>query len=41
VTQLLISLFAGWLIVPIIVIGIWNLVEIITVTQDSNGVQFV
>ena len=38
--QLLLSLFLFWLIVPIIVVGIWVLIEMIVVTKDGNGVPF-
>lgn len=37
VAQLLISIFTGWLIVPLIGIFIWVIVEICTVTHDSQG----
>lgn len=41
VAQLLITLLLGWLIVPLLAIGIWVLVEICTVTQDSQGNPFI
>lgn len=40
IAQLLICLLAGWLVVPIFALWIWNLVEIITVTADAQGVPF-
>lgn len=40
VAQLLIMIFTGWLIIPWIVVAIWALVEICTVTQDAQGNQF-
>jgi TM2 domain-containing membrane protein YozV len=40
VAQLLITLLIGWLFVPLIFVGIWILIEIITVTADSDGVKF-
>lgn len=39
--QLLIIIFTGWLLVPIIAVGIWVLVEVCTVNRDSKGVQFI
>ena len=40
VTQLLLVLLLGWLIIPVFVVWIWSLVEICTVSQDVNGVPF-
>ena len=40
VIQLLISLFTGWLIFPLIAVWIWVIIEIIAVTKDANGVEF-
>lgn len=40
IAQLLISLLIGWLIIPLIVVSIWVLIEICTVTQDAQGNQF-
>jgi TM2 domain-containing membrane protein YozV len=40
VAQLLITLLIGWLIVPLIAVWVWALVEICTVKQDAQGVQF-
>lgn len=40
VAQLLITLLAGWLILPLIAVWIWVLVEICTVTKDAQGNQF-
>lgn len=40
VAQLLVTLLTGWLGVPILAIWIWNIVEIITVERDANGVPF-
>lgn len=40
IAQLLISLFIGWLIIPLIAVGIWVLIEICTVTADAQGVRF-
>jgi len=37
VIQLLVCLFTGWLVVPLIFIWIWVLVEIVTVTHDAEG----
>ena len=38
--QLLLSLFLFWLIIPIIIVFIWVIVDIITVTKDANGTPF-
>jgi TM2 domain-containing membrane protein YozV len=40
VAQLLITIFIGWLLLPLLAVWIWNLVEIVVVTQDSKGVPF-
>jgi TM2 domain-containing membrane protein YozV len=40
VAQLLITLLTGWLIVPIFIVGLWVLIEVITVTSDARGVPF-
>lgn len=40
VAQLLITLFVGWLIVPILVVWVWVLVEVCTVTRDGRGIRF-
>lgn len=40
IAQLLITLFIGWLIIPLIAVGIWVLIEICTVTADAQGVRF-
>ena len=37
VIQLLITLFTGWLILPLLVVVIWNILEICTVTKDASG----
>lgn len=41
VAQLLITLLAGWLIVPLLIVGIWVLVEIIAVDTDVTGVKMI
>lgn len=38
--QLLITLLLGWLVIPWIAVEIWALIEIITVKEDKNGVEF-
>lgn len=38
--QLLITLFLFWLVIPLIVVGIWVLVEMICVTKDAEGRPF-
>ena len=40
VAQLLITLFLGWLVVPVIIVGIWVLIELFVVTADGKGVSF-
>lgn len=40
VTQLLLNLLLFWLIVPVIVVGLWVLIEMIVVTKDGNGIPF-
>jgi TM2 domain-containing membrane protein YozV len=40
VTQLLITLLTGWLIVPLIAVWIWVIVEVCTIKADSRGVAF-
>jgi len=37
ISQLLISLLLGWLIIPLIAVWIWVLIELCTVTQDAQG----
>ena len=37
VSQLLITIFTFWLIVPIIIVGIWVLIEVCVVTEDASG----
>jgi TM2 domain-containing membrane protein YozV len=40
VAQLLITLFLFWLIFPLIIVGIWALIEVIVVTRDASGTPF-
>jgi TM2 domain-containing membrane protein YozV len=40
ISQLLVVLLTGWLLLPLLVVGIWVLVEICTVDRDSEGVLF-
>ena len=40
VTQLLITLLIGWLIFPVLVITIWNIVEVCTITKDAKDIAF-
>ena len=35
--QLIITLTLGWVVVGLVITGIWALVEICTVTQDARG----
>ena len=37
IAQLLITVFTFWLIAPLVIVGIWVLVEIITVNKDARG----
>lgn len=41
IAQLLITLFLWWLVLPIIIVWVWNIVEIITVKTDADGKSFV
>ncbi|MGH9832735.1 MAG: NINE protein [Blastocatellia bacterium] len=38
VAQLLITLFIGWLIIPLFFIWVWVIIEIIVVKTDSLGI---
>lgn len=38
--QLLITIFTGWLILPLLIVCVWVLVEICAVTRDARGVPF-
>jgi TM2 domain-containing membrane protein YozV len=40
VAQLLITILAGWLVIPLFIVWIWIIVEICTVTSDGQGVPF-
>jgi hypothetical protein len=40
IAQLLITLLTFWLIVPILIVGIWVLIEVITVKSDAQGLPF-
>ena len=40
VAQLLITVFAGWLVFPLFAVGVWVLVEICVVKTDGRGVPF-
>ena len=40
VAQLLIVLLTGWLVFPAVIVGIWVLLEIITVSKDGQGRPF-
>lgn len=40
IAQLLITLLGCWLIVPTIIVTIWVLIELCTVTTDGKGVPF-
>lgn len=40
VAQLLVTILLGWLVFPLVAVWIWNLVEVVTVKQDADGVPF-
>ncbi len=40
VSQLLITLLLGWLVVPLFAVAIWILVEVCSVSQDAQGNPF-
>ena len=40
VAQLLITIFFGWLLFPLAIVGVWILLEIITETKDAHGEPF-
>lgn len=40
VAQLLITLFLGCLVIPLIAVWIWVIIEICVVTTDSKGMSF-
>ena len=39
--QLLTTLLTGWLIFPLLAVGIWVLVDVCAITTDGDGVKFV
>lgn len=41
VWQLLLTVLTGWLVIPWIVVAVWSLIDICTVTTDGNGASFV
>ena len=40
ISQLLITLLIGWLIIPLIAVQIWVLIDLCTITQDAQGNRF-
>ncbi len=40
-SQLLIVLFTGWLLIPLVIVGFWIIIEICTVNRDGTGVPFI
>lgn len=40
VIQLAITLFVGWLLVPLLIVWVWNIIEIFVVTKDGKGNKF-
>lgn len=41
ICQLLITLLLGWLLIGVMITGLWALVEMITVETDASGMQMV
>lgn len=41
IAQLLICIFIGWMVFPLVILFVWTLVEVITITQDANGNRLV
>ncbi len=41
IAQLLITLLAGWLVLPLLGVFIWIIVEVCTVSADAQGVPFI
>jgi len=39
VVQLLLAIFTGWLVIPLLALGIWIIVEICTVDTDASGTK--
>lgn len=37
VAQMLITIFTGWLIIPLVVLFVWNVIEMCCVTTDGSG----
>ncbi|MBY0111651.1 MAG: NINE protein [Phycisphaerales bacterium] len=40
VAQILITILIGWLIIPLLIVWIWVIVEVCTVTEDATGSPF-
>lgn len=40
IAQLLICIFTGWMVFPLVILFVWSLMEVITITQDANGNRF-
>ncbi len=40
ITQLLLCVLLFWLVIPLIIVGLWVIIEIITVTKDAKGIPF-
>lgn len=40
VAQLLITLLTGWLLFPLLIVGIWAIVDAIAVDEDGTGRKF-
>lgn len=41
VAQLLITIFLGWLIIPLLCVMLWVLIECIVITEDGSNVKFI
>lgn len=37
VWQLLLVILTGWLVIPLVVVGVWVIIEVCTTTQDASG----
>ena len=40
IAQLLLCICTGWMVFPLVILFVWTLMEVITITQDANGNRF-
>lgn len=40
IAQLLICICTGWMVFPLVILFVWTLMEVISITQDANGNRF-